>query len=251
MKTTKAICVTDTERLDRIAHYAATTRRRNREAGIPDMELGCRHEPAEYFAQVGFRWLLERIGRAEPDHDWSEEGGDESDRQRFLEARRLDHQRIADWLRDADVSPIPNRNGTNFGGVRVMWPDRVPALKVWSGQQTLPKLINQRQQALPKQVSDVLACKAAISGSSGLHKPCATTAIEDGFSVDALKMKRVTLVGMELLAILGLETLPITVHPDGHRLGYEGAGQRWIFSIEDRNDYYGRWGTAERCRSDP
>lgn len=246
----------DAERLDRLARIRATQRERNRKAGIPDMELSGRHEPAEYFAQVGFRWVLERIGPTEPVQDWSDEGGDDGDRQEYLAARRRDHQRVADWLRDAEVKPIANRNGCDIGDVRVMWPDRVPSLKVWSGQQTLAKIVKQRQQALPKEVADVLACEAAISGSSGLYKPCATTALEDGFSVDALGIRRVTLVGMELLAIIGLETLPITVYPD-RSIGYDAAegpaesvtkACRYLFRVEDRNDYYGRWSTAERER---
>ncbi|MBV8091948.1 MAG: hypothetical protein JO110_01690, partial [Acetobacteraceae bacterium] len=172
---------------------------------------------------------------------------DEDDREKFLAARRVDHQRVADWLREAEVTAIPNRHGCEIGGVRIMWADRVPALKVWAGQQTLAKLVKQRQKALPKKVEDVLACESPISGSSGLYKPCATTALEDGFSIDAAGMQRLTLVGMELLAILGLETLAITVYPDG-ALGYDADGSRWTFRIEDRNDYYGRWSMAERVR---
>lgn len=236
---------TEPERLERVARFAAKERERNRAAGIPDMELGERHEPAEFFAQIGFRWVLEKIGQSEPVQDWSEEGGNDSDRQEYLAARRRDHQRVADWLREAEVRPIPNRNGADIGGVRVMWPDRVPALKVWAGKQTLAKIVAQRQKALPKEVGDVLTAEAGIGGSSGLYKPCATTALEDGFSVDAAGMKRVTRIGMELLAIIGLETIPVTVHPDGF-LSYEAGESRWLFRIEDRNDYYGRWGTAER-----
>jgi len=237
----------EAERIERVARYRAKERERNRQAGIPDMEFGDRHEPAEYFAQIGYRWLLDKIGRSEPDHDWSEDGGGYDDREKFLAARRLDHQRVADWLREAEVKPIPNRHGCEIGGVRIMWADRVPTLKVWAGQQTLAKLVKQRQKALPKKVEDVLACEAPISGSSGLYKPCATTALEDGFSADAVGMDRVTLVGMELLAVIGLEALAVTVYPDG-TVGYDTDESRWKFRIEDRNDYYGRWGTAERVR---
>lgn len=234
-------------RLERVARFRAKDRERNRQAGIPDMELGDAHDPAEYFAQVGYHWLLDRIGRSDPDYDWSEEGGDDDDRQKFLAARRLDHQRVADWLRAAEVKDHPHCHGCKIGDVRIAWADRVPALKTWAGQQTLAKLVKIRQKALPKKVEDVLACKAPIRGSSGLYKPCATTALEDGFSVDVLGMDRVTPVGMELLAIIGLETLTITVYPDG-TLGYDADDSRWVFRIENRNDYYGRWGMAERVR---
>ena len=133
-------------RLERVARFRVKERERNRQAGIPDMELGDRHEPAEYFAQVGYRWLLDRIGCSDPDHDWSEDGGDDDDRQKFLTARRLDHQRVTDWLREAEVKVIPNRHGCDIGDVRITWADRVPALKVWAGQQALAKLVKQRQK---------------------------------------------------------------------------------------------------------
>lgn len=240
---------TDTDRLARIERHSRIERERNRAAGIPDMETGDRHEPAEWFAQVGFFVVLEKIGRSEPDHDWSQDGGDDRDREAFLAARCEDHQRVADWLREAEAYPIANRNGATIGGQQIRWPDRVPALKVWAGQQTLAKIVKQRQKSLPTIVSDVLACEAAITGSSGLYKPCATTALEDGFSVNAAGMKRVTFVGMELLAIIGLDTLPLTVYPDG-AIGYKARGAQFAFRIEDRNDYYGRWGMAEKISSD-
>lgn len=240
---------TETERLERVARMQANQRRKNREAGIPDMDLGDGHEPAEYFAQIGFFRILDMIGRSDPEHDWSEDGGYESDHEKYLAARRLDQQRVADWLREADIKPITNRNGVAIGGIRCMWVDRVPALKTWAGQQTLAGIAKRRQKALPKKVDDVLACEAPIKGSSGLYRPCATTALEDGFSVDALDMERVTPVGMELLAIIGLEQLPVVVYPDG-LIGYDAQAEfdkvRFVFRVEDRSDYYGRWTNARR-----
>ena len=237
---------TETERVRRVVAMQAKARERNRSAGIPDMEVGDRHEPCEWFSEIGFAAILDRLGRAAPDADWSEEGGTYEDREAFLGARRLDHQRVANWLREAVVTPIRHRNGVIMGDVRIMWPDRVPRLKTWAGRQSLVQIIRQRQQALPDEVPDVLACEAAISGASGIDRGSATTSLEDGFSVDAVGMKRVTRIGMELLAIVGLETLPITVHPDGRSLSYEAAGSRWIFAVEARNKYFSRWGRAER-----
>ncbi len=235
----------EAERLARVARASVKSRERNRAAGIPDLELGGRHEPCEWFAQLGFFVVLEKIGRSEPEEDWSEEGGDETDRRKFLEARRADHERIAAWLKEAQISPIAHRDGADVGGIRLMWPDRVPALKVWSGRQTLAGLAKQRRNALAKNVSDVFSFEVGIKGASGLDKGTASTPREDGFSCDALGMERVTRVGMELLAMIGLETVPITVYPDGS-LEYEAGGSRWRFCIEDRNQYYGRFGTAER-----
>lgn len=236
--------------------HRASTRRKNRESGIPDMDLGDRHEPIEYFAQVGFHWLLDRIGGpSEPAQDWSEEGGDERDHDRFIEARRQDHQRIADWLRDAKITPKPNdKAGCSIGDVYLNWPDRVPALKVWTGQMTLAKIAKKLQACIPAKVHDVLALISPLKGSSGLDRRAAPTALELGFSLNETGMAVETHVGIELLGIIGLETLPLTVYPDGRRIGYEADElrgvdkSRWMFAVEDRGDYYGRWGTAERQR---
>jgi hypothetical protein len=237
---------TESERLVRLGHFRAKERERNQAAGVPDMDPGDRHEPCEWFAQVGFFAILDRIGRADPDYDWSEDGGEEAEHEAYLAARRSDHQRVADWLRGVEVSPIPNHDGADIGGIRCYWPDRIPGLKSWSGNQTLAILSRKRQAALPAVVTDVLECEAPITGASGIDRCSATTALEDGFSVDALGMKRMARVGMELLAIIGLETLPITVHPD-QSLSYEVDGVRYAFRAEPRGDYgYRRWGSAER-----
>jgi hypothetical protein len=232
-----------------IDRMAAKRRKENREAGIPDMEVGDRHEPCEWFAQIGFFAVLEKIGRSDPEYD-SDDGDSDIDHEEFLAARRLDQQRVGDWLREADIKPIANRNGCDIGGIRCTWVDRVPGLKTWAGNQTLTKIAKQRRDAMPKKIDDILLVEAAITGSSGLDRRCATTALEDGFSVDALGMRRVTRVGMELLAIIGLERVSITVHPDGS-IEYPAADERFVFRVEDRNNYYGRWGTAERVRNWP
>lgn len=235
----------DTDRLDRAARFAAKQRRDNREAGVPDMELAGEHLPCEWFAQLGFFAVLERIGQSQPVEDWSQEGGTDADREAYLAARTRDHQRVADWLREADVYPIGNRDGATFGVIRIGWPDRVPALKVWAGQMTLAKIAKKLQAALPREVADVLAVTAGLKGASGLDRQAAPTALEAGFSLNATGMLIETRIGMELLAIIGAETIPLTVYPDG-RIGYEAGETRWAFAIEDRNDYYGRWGTARR-----
>jgi hypothetical protein len=239
---------TEIERLERVAKARVRSRERNRAAGIPDMEVGDRHDPCEWFAQIGFFAVLDKIGRNEPVDDWSDEGGTEQDREDYLAARKQDQQRVADWLREASISPIPNRNGCDIGDMRCMWVDRVPALKTWAGQQTLAKLAKKRQAALPKEVADVVAVEAPVKGSSGLDKRAATTALEDGFSIGAEGMARMTRVGTELLAIIGLEFIPVTVYPDG-AIEYAAGESRYVFRVEDRGEYYGRWGTAERVRN--
>lgn len=205
--------------------------------------------PCEHFAQVGKAWVLERIGLSQPDTDWSLEGGDESDHDKYLAARLRDEQRIADWLREQKTKEIQHRNGMDFGDLRIMWPDRVPSLKAWSGQQTLAKITKARQKLLRGEIMDVIAFEAALGGTSGIDASVATTALEDGFSADALGIERVTRVGMELLAILGANLIPITVYPDADgKIGYDHEGWHWVFPIEKRNDYYWRWGMASAVK---
>lgn len=224
-----------------------TTRQRNREDGIPDMQVGDGHHPAHYCAQVGWRWLLAHIGGpSEPADDWSQEGGDDGDRAQYLAARRMDHQRVADWLRAARVRAITDRDGCHIGDVTITWPDRAPQLAVWAGQQTLARLVAQRQRAMPENVTDVMAIEAPIKGASGIG-PGASTALEVGFSIDDNDMMRVTAVAVELLAIIGAETMPITLMPDG-RIAYDTSdGARFAFRVERRGQsYYRRWGMAHR-----
>lgn len=231
-----------------IDHHAMR-RQRNRDAGIPDMELGDRHEPCDYFAQVGFRWVLDRIGRAQPDHDWSEEGGYPEDRQRYLDARRSDHQRVADWLRSLDVAPPGNSEGAKLtdeiGDLYLTWPRRVPAIKVWAGQLTLAKIIKKLQKALPKQVPDIMAAEATVTGATGIDRFSAPTSLEVGFSLNGTNTKIVARVGVELLACLGLEQVPLLLYPD-RRIGYWAGGEHYAFRVEPREQYYRRFGEAER-----
>lgn len=200
------------------------------------------NQPAGMFAKIGFTAVLQELGGpSAPEMDWSEEGGSEQDHAEYVAARERDQQRVSEWLRSAKVSPLTHGDGIMFGPRKISWPDRIPVLKTWAGRQTLTKLVKQRQSALVKDVTDVLSFEAPINGASGLYKPCAGTALEDGFSVDAVGMKRITPVGLELLAIIGLETLAITVHPDNKTLSFTIEDTSYSFEIEGRNEYYHRW----------
>lgn len=239
-----------TDQQERIDRANAMSRRKNREAGIPDMELGDRHEPVDYFAQVGFFWLLDQIGGpSDPDYDWSEELDSDvrcrKAREDYLAARKVDHQRIADWFRAAKVTPHQFGDGCKIGNVHINWPERIPATKTWSGNQTLAKIVLARIEELPARVSDIMVTEAALTGPSGLDRRTAVTALEAGFSTAKTKTKIVTAIGKELLGILGLESLPITVYPD-RSLEYVASGVRYRFRREERGDYYGRWSQAEK-----
>lgn len=234
-----------------IRQHAAMQRARRRAEHIPDMELGDSHLPCDWFAQVGFFRVLDYIGRAQPEMDWAAEGAHPWHHEQYLAARLRDHQRVADWLRDAAVEPLYNdRNQVDYGGLTITWPARIPQLRPWSGQQTLLTLIRTRQSAIPAEVTDIMAPEGAINGASGIDPDVATDAIDDGFSVNALNMLRVTRVCVELLAMIGVDQVPITIYPDG-RLGYQAHGDQWAFRCEVRDSrYYKRWGEAARVAHD-
>ena len=239
------------ERREQLERSAAAKRSANRAALIPDMEPS-RHEPAEWFAEVGYHAILGEIGETPSEHDWSEELDStarcEQARADYLAARKRDMERVIEYLQHAEVRLIPCRDGAMFAGRRLAWPNRVPSLKTWAGQQTLPKLIMERQAALKGDIADVMTFEAPMGGASGFDRRggAARTALENGFSLDKNGIKSMTLVGLELLAVIGLETVALTVEPNG-ALVYEAGGKRWRFKTESRNDYYGRWGSSEEC----
>lgn len=84
-----------------------------------------------------------------------------------------------------------------------------------------------------------------MSGASGIDGRAASTALEDGFSKNELGIATVTRIGVEMLAAIGIETVPLIVYPDG-RIGYDAQEPRYVFRIEPRNEYYGRWGRSEK-----
>jgi hypothetical protein len=239
------------ERRERLDRSEAKRRARNRESLIPDMEPE-RHEPAEWFAEVGYHAILKEIGKTQPDYDWSEEldstEGCKQARADYLAARKRDMERVIDYLRTAEVRPMHHRDGAMFGTRRLAWVDRMRSLKTWAGPQTLAKLIESRQKAMKGDIVDAMTFEAPMSGASGFDRRvgAARPALENGFSVDETGMKSMTLVALELLAVIGLETIALSVQTDGAFI-YEAGGKRWRFKTESRNDYYGRWGSAEEC----
>lgn len=240
----------DSERLRLARHeqMQRDERRRQREAGVPDMELWPVHEPLDYFAQVGFFALLDHIGGpTQPDYDWSRDTEDERQqeeaRRLYCEARRTDHQRLTDWLRRAKVTPRQHYDGCRIADLRLYWPDRVPRLKTWSGHQSLARLASDRIKALPPDVPDLLTVAAPLQGASGLDRMAAPTSLETGWSANDLLIPTVTRIGAELLAMIGLERLPITIYPD-LVMEYTAGGARWRVQREDRDGYYGRWSQA-------
>lgn len=237
----------ETKRLARVAQFAADDVTHRIDHGIMDVHLYPEHQPCDYFAKVGYEIILNRIGHTQPfgqigDPD---EGFDAA---AFRAARFDENIRVATELGEAKISKLFGRRGIFIGSHAVRWPDRIPSLVTWAGRQTLENIALSRQDAVGPMtlgVGPLSEYIAQLGGASGFDGSFAPTQLEVGFDVtNAHQMTMGVRIYIELLAIIGLETIPITIYPDGRSFGYEAGGRKWKFAMEPRGDYYGRWSTA-------
>lgn len=182
----------------------------------------------EFLAPLGLRQLL-RTSSPTPDQ------------MKLLQLRMISSKPKA-W---------PNKSGCSWLGRSITWPDRVPGLVTWSGQQTLPMLIKKCQSALEEWGgADLREASVAMTGVSGIDSLVAQDAIDVGFSVDALKMPVFQRVGLELLAIYALEAVPLLSFAR-RQVGVLHAGQVWTWRVEAREGgYYHRWGDVREMAID-
>ena len=190
--------------------------------------------PCELLARVGFDLL-----NANPTPP-----RDEDDRESIAAAMRQDHQSIARLLRDANKpAEMKPYNGARWLDRIIDWPDRVPALKVWAGNMTLPKIIVKHVKAMGDEpIDDLFAFTAPLKGASGIDARSAPKAIDIGFSLSALDMAIEQRPCVELLAIVGLQSVPL-ISFGRHEVGVLHDGKLYRWPIEDRDgDYLKRWG---------
>lgn len=180
----------------------------------------------EHLARVGFEFLARDIFRA-ADPDATREDLERHDAVR----ERLLHP----------VSPRIGSAGINWV-VEVTWPDRVPGLVTWAGNQTLAKIVRKMQTALESsRARNLYELTAPLKGASGLDQQSAPTALEAGFSPATQGMAVVSRPGLELLAVVGLETVPLLSFGP-RECGYLWRGRVHRFPVERRDGYYHRWG---------
>ena len=175
-------------------------------------------DTCEYLARIGYDALLTQLGDG-PDND----------------------QRILDLMRSGEAKEPAGGNGCHWLGRAIDWPNRIPNLKTWAGNMTLAKIVKSRVKAL-RNATDPFAFEAAINGVTGLDFVSANIdAINVGFSAARLGMPIIQRPGVELLAIIGLNDLPLISF--GHRdCGFIYDGKIWRFAIEFRNGgYLARW----------
>jgi hypothetical protein len=208
-------------------------------------------DTCEQLARIGYAALLaDRGGPTVP--EWADEDDAEAVAAAAEVARLADHAKLRDVLVHAKPEP---RAGELLGAkwVRLItWPDRVPGLKTWAAQSTLPKIIKAHQSRLREaDANDLFEAKGHYrtskgEGPSGLDALTCQGAIDIGFSPSRLGMDIQCRPAVELLAIVGLETVPL-VSFGPRDCGFLHGGCVWRFTVEQREGgYFYRWGTLKQ-----
>jgi hypothetical protein len=190
----------------------------------------------DHLARIGYDALLLDASPDYPDLDEDADGW-------HAAQRAAENAAVRAVLLAAKTRPFTgDRLGCTY--VRPLtWPDRVPGLKCWSGQMTLAKTLAKLRDALEDcEEPDLFAARAAMLGTSGFDAGSSRDAIDIGVSPNALGMEVVQRPGVELLAVIGLETVPL-VSFGPRECGYLYDGRVWRFAVELRDTgYLHRWG---------
>lgn len=219
----------------------------------------------EYLARVGLGHVISLFA------DEDEPGGYE----RATEAARLaDHARARGLLLAAEP-PVPRSgptDGAKWLGMAITWPDRVPGLKTWTGHVTLAGLIRDRlaviaadKGATPdlfelrgvitghagKQRKQTAAKKGTAAGGepppvvsamSGFDPLVCRDSLDVGFNAAELGMDVSFRPAVELLAVVGLEVVPLVSYA-ARECGFLHGGRAYRFAVEPRSGGYAyRWG---------
>jgi hypothetical protein len=87
------------------------------------------------------------------------------------------------------------------------------------------------------------------SGASGIDALVVVTALDAGFSLSSLGIPVPSRPFTELLAVIGLQSLPLVSF--GPRVcGFVHGGNVWRFAVKDRDGWGKVWGPLERVRPD-
>jgi hypothetical protein len=177
--------------------------------------------PCDYLAKVGYDYLSER--------------GD---------------------VREQLLATKPQPRKGDLNGARwlrlITWPDRVPGLKTWAGRANLPGIISGHQQRLRESTeSDPIKARGWIvtakgQGPSGIDPLVCQDPRDIGFSPSEADISIECRPGVELLAILGLELMPLISFAP-RICGFVHGVRLWQFQIEERSGGYSfRWDQLEK-----
>lgn len=155
-------------------------------------------------------------------------------------ARPHDHATARDAMLAVKPTPLQGREGVAWF-CSITWPDRLPGLKPWAGNATLAKIIRDRLKLI-KEADDLFALKYPMDTASGIDGLSCQDSRDIGFSPSAIGMPVVQRPGVELLAIVGMECVPLVSFRPGH-VGFLHDGRAWRIVIERRSgSYHRRWG---------
>ena len=130
---------------------------------------------------------------------------------------------------------------------RLTWPDYLPGLVTWSGQMSLagtkkrPGLIEARQEAV-KGASNIFEATGDLPGVMGMDYRAAQSTLDVGFSPGAVGLAVRQRVGLELLAIVGVQHAT-TICYSRTEYGILHDGHVYRFRVERRGQgkYLKRW----------
>ena len=190
---------------------------------------------AEYLARIGFGHLLGAF---------SVPVADEDDQEEIANAQHKEHRFVLMKLLAVKPSEPARGRGCRWL-VNITWPNRVPGLIVWSGQQSLKKVIEQRQEMLRSHEfceGDLYLLTVSHETTCGIDSWSCADPIDIGFNPRVHKMLIAQRPALELLAIIGLETVPLVSF--GYRdCGFIHGRSLCRFAVTCRDGgYYHRWG---------
>jgi hypothetical protein len=216
----------------------------------------------EYLARVGLEWLVQ-VQCYRDQESCIDDVDSIAERGKIIRAaERRKHKWAATVLKNSTVERGYNQgciwsfpvtwsdrkrvaNGEDSWFLPITWPDRVPDLVTWSGQQTLSKIVGTRITMLEGTIEDLYEFRAPHKSVSGLDGWCAQSAIDIGFSPSTHDMLIMQRPALELLAILGLENVPLISY-SARTCGFVHDKTLWKFRVESRNgNYYHRWGELD------
>jgi hypothetical protein len=220
-------------------------------AGLPVLDL---------LACVGFDRLLMDAGGGTP-------ADDEDDAESIEEARLCDHDKVRAVLLGTPPKARTGYDGCHWlPGRTITWPDRVPGLKTWGGNATLCGIIKDHQTRIGTadgrdlfELRGVLLGKppakkrpmppgGVLGGPSGLDAANCPSSIDAGFSISDLEMDVACRPAVELLAIVGLESLPL-VSVSRRVCGFVYGRRLWVWETEVRAGHHYRWAHFARPHS--
>lgn len=196
-----------------------------------------------HLARLGFAALCGKP--TAPDHVENEEPDEEA----VEDARLIDHRKVLFALRQK-AEKYQFGSGVKWCGLTIDWPDRMPGLVTWSGQQSLAKIIVWHQETLPadEDCDDLYTFQCPFSGATGLDSNCARDPIDVGYSPNHLLEPIPQFPAAELLAIIGLATVPL-VSFSRRECGFIDGDTIYRFHVESRSGgYYHRWGQIHPWR---